>query len=62
MQEQRRKRPGEGTFGVIMLLLSIILAWQAYEISGFSALSSPGGFPMAAAALMVLSRRHRRHR
>lgn len=55
MEEQRRKRPGETTFNVIMLLLSLILAWQAYEISGFSSVSSPGAFPTAAAAVMVLA-------
>jgi putative tricarboxylic transport membrane protein len=55
MDEQRRKRPGEGAFGVLMLLLSLVLAWQAYEISGFSSVSSPGAFPMAAAAVMVLA-------
>ena len=55
MAELRRKRPGEGTFGVLFLLLGLFLAWQAYEISGFEALSSPGAFPMAAAAVMVIS-------
>jgi hypothetical protein len=55
MEEQRRKRPGETTFNIIMLLLSIILVWQAYEIAGFSSVSSPGAFPMAAAAVMVIA-------
>jgi len=55
MAEQRAKRPGESTFGVIMLVVSLVLAWQSYEISGFSALSSPGAFPLAAAAVMVIA-------
>lgn len=55
MEHQRRQRPGETTFNVIMLLLSLILAWQAYEIAGFSSVSSPGAFPIAAAAVMVLA-------
>ena len=53
MAEPRRKRPGETTFGVLLLLAGLAIAWQAYGISGFSALSSPGAFPMAAAAAMV---------
>lgn len=52
---QRPKRPGEGAFGIIMLLVSVALLWQAYQISGLSALSSPGAFPMAAAAVMVIA-------
>lgn len=55
MADQRRKRPGEGTFGIIMLIVSLIFLWQSYEISGFSALSSPGAFPIAAAAVMVIA-------
>lgn len=31
------------------------LFWQAYQISGFEALSSPGAFPLAAAGIMVIS-------
>ena len=54
MQEPRSKRPGEDAFGILVLLVSLVLAWQSYEISGFSALSSPGAFPMAASAAMVI--------
>lgn len=54
MQEPRYKRPGEDAFGILVLLISLVLAWQSYEISGFAALSSPGAFPMAASAAMVL--------
>lgn len=53
MEQPRRRAPGEGAFGIIMLIASLIIAWQAYRISGFEALSSPGAFPMAAAAAMV---------
>ena len=55
MAERRPKRAGESTFGVIMLLVSLAFAWQSYEISGFSALSSPGAFPLAASAVMVIA-------
>ncbi|MCB2100731.1 MAG: tripartite tricarboxylate transporter TctB family protein [Rhodobacterales bacterium] len=55
MQTPRKKRPGEGTFGILALVLSLGFAWQSYEIAGFSALSSPGAFPMAASAIMVVA-------
>jgi putative tricarboxylic transport membrane protein len=55
MADVRPKRPGESTFGIIMLLLSLFLAWQSYEIAGFESLSSPGAFPMAASAVMVIA-------
>lgn len=54
MQTIRSKRPGEDIFGLATLAVSIALLWQSYEISGFTALSSPGSFPMAASAAMVL--------
>ena len=55
MSEIVPKQPGESLFGFLMLALSLFLFWQAYEIAGFSALSSPGAFPMAASAIMVIS-------
>lgn len=55
MAEQRHKRAGESTFGVIVLLVSVFFAWQSYQISGFSALSSPGAFPLAASFVMVIA-------
>ena len=54
-QEQRPKLPGEGVFGIILLLLSLVFVWQSYAISGFSALSSPGAFPLAASAIMAIA-------
>ncbi|RJL16341.1 tripartite tricarboxylate transporter TctB family protein [Paracoccus siganidrum] len=54
MHTTRSKRPGEDIFGLATLAVSIVLLWQSYEISGFSALSSPGSFPMACSAVMVL--------
>ena len=55
MDNERRKQPGEGAFGIILLLVSLIFVWQSYEISGFSALSSPGAFPLAASAVMLIA-------
>ena len=38
-----------------MLAFSLFVLFLAYRISGFSSISSPGTFPMGAAAVMVLS-------
>ncbi|HEU0223137.1 MAG TPA: tripartite tricarboxylate transporter TctB family protein, partial [Paracoccaceae bacterium] len=42
-------------FGGLMVAASLFLFWKSYGIAGFSALSSPGAFPMAASAVMVLA-------
>lgn len=55
MSAPQPRKVGELCFGFIVLAFSLFLFWQAYEISGFSELSSPGSVPMAAAALMVLA-------
>lgn len=47
------RRPGELAFNVILLCFSLYMGWQAYQISGFSALSSAGAFPMAMTAIMA---------
>ena len=52
--ERTRKR-GEAAFAAGLLALSGVLLWRAYGISGLDALSSPGAFPMAVAAVMVAS-------
>jgi putative tricarboxylic transport membrane protein len=38
-----------------MLAFSLFVLIQAYLISGFSSISSPGTFPMGAAAIMVVA-------
>jgi putative tricarboxylic transport membrane protein len=53
--EAHPKRRGEDLFAWIILVVGVVLFWQAYEIAGFSGLSSPGAFPMAAAAVMILA-------
>lgn len=55
MDASRGRRPGEATFAVLMLIFSLAALYQAYRISGFSALSSPGSFPMAAASIMTVA-------
>lgn len=49
------RRPGEIAFGVLLLIFSLFMLWQAYGISGFSSLSSAGAFPMAMAAIMLVT-------
>lgn len=54
MQTSQPRRPGEVVFNVLMVVVSLILLWSAYGISGFEALSSPGAIPMVAAATMLI--------
>lgn len=49
------RKPGERIFCFLLVLGSVYLFWQAYNISEFSSLSSPGAFPLAASAVMVLA-------
>lgn len=55
MRGSTARRPGEVVFTVLMLVASLYLFRHAYGISGFSALSSPGAFPMAATGAMVVA-------
>lgn len=55
MHDKRKRRAGETGFAVFLVVLSLFIGWQAYGISGFEALSSPGSFPMAVAAVMTVS-------
>ncbi len=55
MADKRQLEPGEKIFTVFLLIFSIIILVFAYQISGFKSVSSPGTFPMAAAAAMVAS-------
>jgi putative tricarboxylic transport membrane protein len=49
------RRPGELIFNFVLLAFSLFMLWQAYEISGFSSVSSAGGFPMAMASIMAIT-------
>ena len=55
MKENRRLRAGENFFAWLMMALSLFVLIQAYRISGFSSISSPGTFPMGASAIMVVA-------
>ena len=55
MKKIKKLRAGENAFGWLMMALSLFVLTMAYRISGFSAISSPGAFPMAAGAVMVIS-------
>lgn len=55
MAENRKLRAGENFFAWLMLALGVFILVQAYLISGFSSINSPGTFPMGAAAVMVVS-------
>jgi len=48
-------RPGELFFAVLIVGFSVVALWQAYEISGFTGLSTPGIFPMLASVTMLIS-------
>lgn len=55
MSSARSRRPGELAFVLLLVVFSLLAAWQAWTISGFSSPSSPGVFPMFAAATMLVS-------
>lgn len=55
LEAARPTRRGESLFGLVMLVLAIGLFWQSWRIAGFSALSSPGAFPLAASFTMVVA-------
>lgn len=55
MEPQSKRRPGELAFAILMVLISLVLFWQAYRISGFASKSSPGAFPLAVTAVMVIT-------
>jgi putative tricarboxylic transport membrane protein len=55
MPLRRRRLPGELTFALLLIGLSLFLLWQAYGISGFESLTSAGAFPMVAAAVMLVT-------
>jgi len=48
-------RPGELFFVTLITGFSVVALWQAYEISHFTGLSTPGIFPMLAAGTMLVS-------
>jgi putative tricarboxylic transport membrane protein len=55
MKSNRKLRDGETLFTWLLLLFSLFVLINAYLISGFSSISSPGMFPMVSASIMVLT-------
>lgn len=55
MKKSRKLNYGENAFTWALLVFSVFVLVFAYRISGFSSVSSPGTFPMIAAAVMVVS-------
>jgi len=55
MKTSRKLHAGENAFAWGLLAFSLFLLVCAYLISGFASVSSPGTFPMIAAAVMVIS-------
>lgn len=55
MHDKNSRLPGEGLFTILLAVISAFLMYKAYEISGFEALSAPGTFPMAIAAVMLIT-------
>ena len=55
MNPTPRRLPGELVFTLLLLAGSAFLLREAYGISKFESFTSPGVFPMLAAAVMVLT-------
>lgn len=55
MEECKRLKVGERLFIWILTAFSLFVLIAAYRISGFSSKSAPGTYPMATAAIMVVS-------
>lgn len=49
------RQPGERIFCFLLVVFSLYLFWQAYQIAGFSSLSSSGAFPLATTAVMIIT-------
>ncbi|SDH79298.1 Tripartite tricarboxylate transporter TctB family protein [Vibrio xiamenensis] len=47
------RKPGELVFNALMVLVSLVLLYQAYHITDHHTLSSPAAFPLSATAIMV---------
>lgn len=50
----KSRKPGELVFNALMVVLSLVLLYQAFFISDLYTLSSPGSFPLSAAAIMLV--------
>ncbi|MBA1274736.1 tripartite tricarboxylate transporter TctB family protein [Stutzerimonas azotifigens] len=53
--ETPKKRVGEVAFSVLLLLFSAAVLIAAYQIAGFTSISSPGAFPLGVGLVLLLS-------
>lgn len=55
MDEQIGIRKGQLIFQAVLLVISLILFWEAFKIEGVGSISGSGIFPMAAAVALIAS-------
>lgn len=55
MTTSKKVPVGERTFCVLLVIFSIAVLYQAYLISGFSSISSPGAFPLGASTVLLIA-------
>jgi putative tricarboxylic transport membrane protein len=51
----KTRKPGELVFNMLLVLVSLFLVYESYQISGFGELSSPGIFPLLASFTMLVA-------
>ncbi|MAG66692.1 MAG: hypothetical protein CMK96_13950 [Pseudomonas sp.] len=52
---KQRRLVGELAFALMMLALSVLIGYLAFQISGFSSINSAGAFPMGVSLIMLVS-------
>lgn len=53
MSQQPRLQNGERAFNWLLLIFSLGIFYEAYRISGFSSISSPGAFPIGLSLILI---------
>ncbi|WP_280563674.1 tripartite tricarboxylate transporter TctB family protein [Chromohalobacter sp. 48-RD10] len=55
MSDEKQLKAGERAFNVLLLLLSLGVLYEAYQIAGFDLPNSPGAFPILLGLIMIAS-------
>lgn len=55
MNKSKKMLVGERTFSVLLLVGSLLVMHQAYQITGFSSVNSAGAFPLGVSLILLLS-------
>ena len=55
MNKTEKMLVGERSFCALLLVFSLAILYLAYQIAGFSSISSPGAFPLGVGLVMLLS-------